>query len=133
MQHRHPLYLIKAEESLLGAESEFANGRYNNCANRCYYSTFQAAIHALQAAGVTLQSGRSIWSHEFVQAQFAGQLISRRKLYPASLSDTLSRNLILRQTADYAVEQVSHTQASRALRRTRTLYAAIHDQGVEPA
>ncbi len=27
-------FLVKAQESLAGAESEFANGRYNNCANR---------------------------------------------------------------------------------------------------
>lgn len=133
MQQLHSLYLAKAEESLMGAESEFINGRFNNCANRCYYSVFQAAIHALQAAGVTLQAGRSIWSHDFVQAQFAGQLIGRRKLYPSSLSDTLARNLILRHTGDYSVEQVSRTQASRALHRTRALYAAIRDKGGESA
>jgi uncharacterized protein (UPF0332 family) len=32
------IYLAKANESLLTAESEFANGRYNSCANRCYYA-----------------------------------------------------------------------------------------------
>ena len=41
------LYTDKAQESLAGAESEFANGRYNNCANRCYYACFQTAIAAL--------------------------------------------------------------------------------------
>jgi uncharacterized protein (UPF0332 family) len=45
-------YLEKAIESLAGAESEFANRRYNNCANRCYYAMFQAAIAALMAAGI---------------------------------------------------------------------------------
>ena len=35
------IFLAKAEESLAGAESEYANGRYNNCANRCYYACFQ--------------------------------------------------------------------------------------------
>ena len=33
-------YLEKAVESLAGAESEYVNGRYNNCANRCYYACF---------------------------------------------------------------------------------------------
>jgi hypothetical protein len=42
------VFLDKAREALAGAESEFVNGRYNNCANRCYYASFQAAIHALQ-------------------------------------------------------------------------------------
>src|SRR5205823_6359850 len=41
----------KALESLAGAESELANGRYNNAANRAYYACFQAAIAALQRAG----------------------------------------------------------------------------------
>jgi uncharacterized protein (UPF0332 family) len=41
------IYLAKASESLLTAESEFVNGRYNSCANRCYYACFQAAIAAL--------------------------------------------------------------------------------------
>ena len=42
------VYLAKAEESLLGAASELAQGRYNNSVNRAYYACFQAAIAALQ-------------------------------------------------------------------------------------
>jgi len=44
-------FLAKAGESLAGATSELANGRYNNTANRAYYSSFQAAIAALPASG----------------------------------------------------------------------------------
>jgi hypothetical protein len=33
-------FLLKAEESLAAAASELANGRYNSCANRCYYACF---------------------------------------------------------------------------------------------
>lgn len=44
------LYLAKALESLAGSESEFANQRHNNCANRCYFACFQAAITALIGA-----------------------------------------------------------------------------------
>jgi uncharacterized protein (UPF0332 family) len=40
------IYLEKAEESLAGAESELANGRYNNCANRCYYACFVRRVGA---------------------------------------------------------------------------------------
>ena len=36
-------YLDKAIESLVGAESEYADRRYNNCANRCYYAMFQCS------------------------------------------------------------------------------------------
>jgi len=41
------VYLAKAEESLVGAASELAHGRYNNSVNRAYYACFQAAIAAL--------------------------------------------------------------------------------------
>ena len=49
-------FLNKSEESLAGAESEYANDRYDNCANRCYYACFQAAIAALLQAGIPSQS-----------------------------------------------------------------------------
>src|SRR5437764_1252669 len=95
------LYLAKARESLEGAESELANHRYNNCASRCYYSCFQAVIQALIQAGIRPTAQSAEWGHAFVQAQFAGVLITRRKLYPANLRDILGRNLLLRRKADY--------------------------------
>jgi hypothetical protein len=35
MEQDMAIYLVKASESLQTAESEFVNGRYNSCANRC--------------------------------------------------------------------------------------------------
>src|SRR5260370_824812 len=119
------LYLAKAEESVAGAESELVNGRYNNCANRCYYARFQAAIAALIRVGITPGSGRSQWSHDFVQGEFVGRLVNDRKLYPAELRDTLALNLKVRQAADYGLDQVTETQATRALRRTQPFVAAV--------
>jgi uncharacterized protein (UPF0332 family) len=72
MEQDITIYVAKAEESLRTAESEFANGRYNSCANRCYYACFQAAIAALLAEGIR---ARGQWSHAFVQGQFVGVLI----------------------------------------------------------
>src|SRR5689334_317294 len=92
------LYLAKAEESLAGADSELANQRYNNTANRCYYACFQAAVAALLREGIT-PTGRQ-WSHEFVQGQFVGQLVNRRHRYPAELRQALNNTLGLRQTGD---------------------------------
>jgi uncharacterized protein (UPF0332 family) len=120
------VYLAKAEECLAGAESEFVNGRYNNCANRCYYACFQAAVSALIRAGIRPSGREAQWSHAFVQAQFASQLITRRKLYPADLRDALGRTLLLRQTADYEVDAVTQTEALRVLRRARALISAVH-------
>lgn len=123
-------FLDKAVESIAGAESEFVNGRYNNSANRCYYACFQAAIYALEQANIQPpRSGR--WGHDFVQAQFAGQLVNRSKLYPRELHESLIRTYALRQAADYRLDLVSETQAGRVLRRTREFLATIQ-RGGEP-
>ena len=125
-------FLAKAERSLAGAASEHSNGRYDNTANRCYYGAFQAAIAALLRAGVRPPDPRAGWGHGYVQAQFAEQLIRRRKAYPADVADVLTRLLALRRTADYKAEPVSETQATRALRRAREFVATIQTRGGEP-
>jgi len=117
------IFLEKALESLNGAESEFVNGRYNNCANRCYYACFQAAISALIEAG--LGASHQQWKHGFVQAQFDGILINRRKKYPSELRGTLSLNSQLRESADYKLIRVTRDEAARGLNRTRRFVAAI--------
>src|SRR6266542_3878069 len=99
------IFLAKAGESLLGAESELANGRYNNSANRAYYACFQAAVAALIRAGIRPRSLQ--WGHDFVHAEFAGRLIGRRKLYPPELRETLLLALAARQTGDYGVKPVT--------------------------
>lgn len=128
MMEQDRLYLAKAAESLAGAESEYVNGRYNNCANRCYYACFQAAIHAVGLAGLRPRSRRDTWSHEALQATFVGELISRRKVYPAELRDVLLRNQAIRNTADYEPHWVTETQATRTPRRARGFVEAIADE-----
>jgi uncharacterized protein (UPF0332 family) len=126
MEHTTTIYLTKAYESLLTAESEFANGRYNSCANRTYYACFQAAIAAILTEGIR-PVGQ--WNHQYVQAQFVGVLINKRKRYESELRRVLSDNQILRDKADYRPEFVTATQASRALRRTRLFVTAIRQRG----
>jgi len=120
------IFLAKAVESLLTAESEFANGRYNSCANRCYYACYQAAIAALLREGIR-PSGP--WGHEFVQGQFVGQLINRRKRYESDLRSVLVENQRLREKADYRPELVNEVQASRAVRRARLFVTAVQRRG----
>jgi hypothetical protein len=84
MEQDITIYLAKATESLLTAASEFANGWYNSCANRCYYACFQAAIAALLREGIR---PRGQWSHAFVQAQLGGVLINQRKRYDPPLAN----------------------------------------------
>ena len=119
-------YLAKAEENVASAASELVNGRYNACANRCYYAAFQAAVAALIQAGIRPPRGaRGEWGHAFVQAQFAGELIMRRKLYPAALRDVLPRLQVTRRRADYEPTAVSQTQATRSLRMAQDLVTAV--------
>ncbi len=121
------IFLDKAGEALAGAQSEYANGRYNNCANRAYYAYFQAAIAALIAAEITPRGSQ--WGHDFVQGQFVGQLINRRKVCSADLRQVLSNTLALRQTADYEHRRVTEREASRALRWARPLLEAVQTGG----
>jgi uncharacterized protein (UPF0332 family) len=125
------IFLEKAEENLAAAESEFANRRYNSCASRCYYACFQAAIYALAGAGIRPAGRAGDWGHDFVQAQFNGQLINRRKVYSPSLRNTLAENYAVRETADYKRDHVTEIKARRALRRTDEFVEAVRSGGGE--
>lgn len=124
-------FLAKPAESLAGAESELTGQRYNNCANRCYYACFQAAIAALLDAGLQARSGRGHWRHGHIQAQFVGELINRRRRFPPSFRRGLSDNFALRQTADYETDGISDVQATRAVRRSREFVDAIRRERSE--
>jgi uncharacterized protein (UPF0332 family) len=116
-------FLFKACEALDGAQSEFANKRYNNAANRAYYACFHAAIAALLDAGVHPPARQ--WGHDYVQAQFSGLLIHRRKLYPEQLGSVLSRNIDVRKEADYDAESVSEKDAKRAIEKAKRFVEAV--------
>ena len=120
-------YLRKADESVSGAESEYANGRLNNCANRAYYACFQAAIAALLREGI--RTARGHWAHAYVQSQFVLQLINRRHRYPSTLRSALSELLTLRQTADYDPDPISRAEANRGLRRSREFVETVRRGG----
>lgn len=123
------ILLDKAEENLAAAQSELASGRYNGCASRCYYACFQGAIYALIRAGIRSPSRTGEWGHDFVQAEFNGQLINRRKLYPSHLRDTLQQTYAVRIKADYELDHVTEVRATRALRRTTEFVDAIRRDG----
>jgi hypothetical protein len=71
------------------------------------------------------QAVRGEWGHEFVQAQFNGQLINRRHRYPTELRAALVDNFRLRLQGDYETESVSQVKAVRALQRAERFVAAI--------
>jgi len=125
MEQDITIYLAKATESLLTAESECANGRYNSCANR-YYASFQAAIAALLREGIR---PRGQWSHAFVQVQLVSVVINQRKRYDPQLRRVLSDKQTRRDQADYRAKLVTATQAGRALRRSRLFVTAFRQRG----
>ena len=120
-------YLIKAVESLASAQADYAGARYNSCANRAYYACFQAAVAALLAAGIRPASPRGEWSHEFVQSQFNGLLINRRKLYPLTLRRVLRDTIEVREKADYTPASVSTRVATRILQQAQDFVRAIQE------
>ncbi len=121
-------YLEKAIESLAGAESECANRRYNNCANRCYYAMFQAAIAALIAAGIRPTGDRDRWEHEFVQARFAGVLVKRRKLYRSELVAAFNPVQATRLAADYDPGSVGEKEAGRSLAKAAMFVGNVRER-----
>lgn len=118
-------WLQKATENVQAASSELAGQRYNSCANRAYYATFQAAIWALAHEGIRPRGQDRYWGHDFVQAQFSGALINRRKAYPASLRSTLTDLYRLRVQADYETTLVDEIRAYRAVRKAREFVNAV--------
>ena len=118
-------YLAKAHENLAGAESELAYGRSNSCARSAYYACFHTAIAALIQAGLASPEPPSGWGHDWVQARFVGQLIQRRKLYPASLRRTSADLLDLRHKADYRVVSVSQRDGQQAVRRAQAFVQVV--------
>jgi uncharacterized protein (UPF0332 family) len=111
------------------AQSELVNGRFNSCASRAYYACYQAAIFALIQSGIHSTGSRRDWSHEFVQAQFNGVLINRRRLYPVSIRNTLNENYMLRLTADYGTVLVTEVRAGRAVARAERFVEDIRLSG----
>ena len=120
-------YLTKAVESLTSAQVDYAATRYNSCANRVYYACFQAAVSALLTVGIRPANPRGEWSHEFVQSQFNGLLITRRKLYPAALRRVLRDTMEVREKADYTPSSVSVRVARRVLQEAQDFVLAIQE------
>jgi uncharacterized protein (UPF0332 family) len=108
------MYTEKAQEVLRAAQLCFGEKLYNSTANRAYYAMFQAAIAALERIGVRPNDEQ--WSHENLQAEFAAELIHRRKIHPRHLAGYLPNAMRLRHQADYRTTSVSKAQAEKVLR-----------------
>jgi uncharacterized protein (UPF0332 family) len=122
------IYIDKALESLASARADFAAMRFNSCANRSYFACFQAAVAALVAASIRPADPKGEWSHEFVQSQFNGRLVNRRKLYPPPLRGVLRDTIEVRDKADYTPSSVNERVARRVLREAEDFVCAIEEK-----
>jgi uncharacterized protein (UPF0332 family) len=120
------VFLDKARESLASAEDDFSKQRYNSCARNGYYAAFQAAVAALITEGV--RPRRGVWGHDFVQAEFQGRLVYRRKIYSSHFRRVLSDLFRSRAEADYTDRSLSRPDSDRVLVAARDLVIAVEER-----
>ncbi len=114
----------RAQESLRAAELCLEAGLVTSAASRAYYAMFQAAQVALDRIGTR----RTLWSHAGLQANFASELVARRKVYPRVFAEYLSTAYAVRRPAAYGIPGVSQKIAQRQVRRAQTFLQAIEQE-----
>ena len=105
----------KAKENFRAAEVLFEQQLYNASANRSYYAALHAAITALAEIGIDVER----ISHEAAQANFATELIHKRKKYANHLKSYLIALHAVRNDADYGVASISQKVADRQLKKAQ--------------
>ena len=125
----HTVYLEKAAEAISGANRELAAHAYNNAANRAYYAAYHAALAALWVERIRPASGMvGSLSHQLAQAEWAGELVRRRHLYPADTRGTLQELRALRERADYWRRHITGRQARHAVAQSQRLVDAMRQR-----
>lgn len=114
-------FLTKARENLQAAEILFEHRLYNAAVNRAYYAAFQAAIAALADQGIVIERQ----SHAAIQANFATELIQRRKRYAGHFRAYLMGLQSVRDDADYKLQSVSSRVTRRQLTKAKEFVEAI--------
>src|SRR3989304_7369715 len=102
--------IAKADESLKAAVNCYNEGLNNSSVSRAYYSMYQAAQAALEAAGIL----RHQWAHAGLQATFANELTRRRNLYSAFLARDPNVVQDLRHTAAYRASDLGRRPGTGA-------------------
>ena len=117
-------FLVKAKENFVAATICFEAELYNASANRAYYAALQAAIAAVAHTGIR----RNRIDHARVQADFSGELIKRRKIYPSKFRSYLSNMQFIRDKADYTANNVSKKIAERMLGKLKEFIEYIEKE-----
>ena len=119
-------WLDKANENLAAAQLCFDHGHFNACANRLYYAMFQAGIAAMVKHGL-LQPNAQV-GHDWLQANFSGQLIKHRKVFPAKFRSYLSEAYLLRVVADYEMRPAGKDNVSRQFKKAKEFVTVINSE-----
>lgn len=114
-------FMDKARENLAAAEICLENNLFNASANRAYYAGFHAAVCALMARGIK----KDKLDHKWVQAEFCGRLIKRRKVYPAKVKAHLMDMQNIRNLADYKMQKIGRNTARKQLLMARELISLV--------
>lgn len=122
----YQIWMDKATENLTAAQLCCDHGLFNACANRLYYAMFHGGIAALIKNGVPLPP-KNI-GHGWVQSNFSGQLIHRRKVFAAKYRPYPSDSYWIRVTADYEASPISKKLVSTELKKAKEFINAIHSE-----
>ena len=117
-------FFSKADENLRASEALYALGFFNASANRAYYAAFHAAIAILAHYGIKHNEN----PHEWIQSQFASELVHRRKVFPATFPSILQQIQSVRNIADYHASSVGKIAVERQLRKTTTFVHSIQER-----
>ncbi len=120
-------YREKARGSLKSARILFEADCYDSCVSRCYYAMFQMAVAALAQLGIH-PPREERYSHAWVHAAVARELIHRRKLLPAQLTRALPAALALRAEADYSEGALGKKRTARMLSNCQTFLTSIKQE-----
>ncbi len=108
-------------DNLEVAQICFENGFHDACANRAYYSAFQAAVAVLYFFGIK----REKLDYKWLQAEFSAKLISSRKIFPEKMKSYLASMQMVGNRADYSDDQVSKNAARRQIDKAREMIEFI--------
>jgi uncharacterized protein (UPF0332 family) len=114
------LFLQRSAQNLEAAELLFDAALYDASANRAYYAVFDAAFVACLHFGVPI-----VPDHAKVLSLFCGELVARRKIFPAHLKNDLYEVQRLRVQADYENLSVSKSKAQRSIKTSKIILTTI--------
>ena len=115
-------YIDKAERALQAARLLDTAGEVEGACNRAYYAMYDAAHAALLFAN---KAGYNVTkTHSGLISAFGLHIVSTNKI-PRELGRALNEVEQLRLLADYTGEQITHEQASHAVRKAEIFVVAI--------